>query len=45
MLPGHKKIINISNITEVGKIGQCSRCGGKKLYFMLIYRKSNQNTI
>ena len=34
MLPDHKKIINISNITEVGKIGQCSRCGGKKLYFM-----------
>jgi len=34
MLPGHKKIINMSNITEVGKIGQCSRCRGKKLYFM-----------
>jgi hypothetical protein len=33
MLPGHKKIINMSNITEVGKIGQC-RCRGKKLYFM-----------
>jgi hypothetical protein len=34
MLPGHKKIINMSNITEVGKIGQCSRRRGKKLYFM-----------
>ena len=34
MLPAHKKIINMSNITEVGKVGQCSRCRGKKLYFM-----------
>jgi hypothetical protein len=26
--------MNMSNITEVGKIGQCSRCRGKRLYFM-----------
>jgi hypothetical protein len=34
MLPGHKKIINMSNITEVDKIGHVVDVEGKKLYFM-----------
>jgi len=45
MLPGHKKIINMSNITEVGKIGQCSRCRGKKIIFYESTRESHPDYV